>query len=105
KGAEPGSEATRCATCAGSGEVRRAQRSFFGQVISVSPCPTCAGEGTVISSPCRKCRGEGRVRQDEKIEIHVPAGVATGQYMPMGGGGNVGRRGGGGGAIRILSEL
>ena len=43
KGAEPGSEVMRCATCAGTGEVRRAQRSFFGQVISVTPCPTCAG--------------------------------------------------------------
>ncbi len=105
KGAEPGSEATRCTTCAGSGEVRRAQRSFFGQVISVSPCPTCAGEGTVISSPCRKCRGEGRVRQDEKIEIHVPAGVATGQYMTMRGAGNVGPRGGGRGDILIVFEV
>ena len=105
KGAEPGSEATRCPTCAGSGEVRRAQRSFFGQVISVSPCPTCAGEGTVISSPCRKCRGEGRVRQDEKIEIHVPAGVATGQYMTMRGAGNVGPRGGGRGDILIVFEV
>jgi len=105
KGAEPGSEATRCPTCAGSGEVRRAQRSFFGQVISVSPCPTCACEGTVISSPCRKCRGEGRVRQDEKIEIHVPAGVATGQYMTMRGAGNVGPRGGGRGDILIVFEV
>ena len=105
KGAEPGSEATRCTTCAGSGEVRRAQRSFFGQVISVAPCPTCAGEGTLISSPCRKCRGEGRVRQDEKIEIHVPAGVATGQYMTMRGAGNVGPRGGGRGDILIVFEV
>ena len=25
------------------GEVRRATRSMFGQFVSVSPCPTCAG--------------------------------------------------------------
>ena len=105
KGAEPGSEALRCTTCAGSGEVRRAQRSFFGQVISVMPCPTCSGEGTVISSPCRKCRGEGRVRQDEKIDIRVPAGVATGQYMTMRAAGNVGPRGGGRGDILIVFEV
>jgi molecular chaperone DnaJ len=105
KGAEPGSDTLRCTTCAGSGEVRRAQRSFFGQVISVMPCPTCSGEGTVISSPCRKCRGEGRVRQDEKIDIRVPAGVATGQYMTMRGAGNVGPRGGGRGDILIVFEV
>ncbi|MEO7503200.1 MAG: molecular chaperone DnaJ [Gemmatimonadaceae bacterium] len=105
KGAEPGTEVVRCTTCAGSGEVRRAQRSFFGQVISVTPCPTCAGEGTVISSPCRKCRGEGRVRQEEKITVKVPAGVATGQYMTMRGVGNVGPRGGGRGDILIVFEI
>ena len=34
-----------CATCSGSGEVRRAARSMFGQFVSVSPCPTCARRG------------------------------------------------------------
>jgi molecular chaperone DnaJ len=105
KGAEPGTEAARCVTCAGAGEVRRAQRSFFGQVISVTPCPTCAGEGTVITSPCRKCRGEGRIRQEDQITIRVPAGVATGQYMTMRGAGNVGPRGGGRGDILIVFEV
>ena len=45
-GAEPGTQPQTCTTCAGAGEVRRAQRSFFGQFVSVAPCPTCAGEGT-----------------------------------------------------------
>ncbi len=104
-GAEPGTSSNRCATCAGAGEVRRAQKSFFGQVISVAPCPTCAGEGTIITSPCRKCRGEGRVRQEEKIVVKVPAGVATGQYMTMRGTGNVGPRGGGRGDILVVFEV
>ena len=61
--------AARARRARGSGEVRRAQRSFFGQVISVAPCPTCAGEGTVIASPCKKCRGEGRVRGEKQIVV------------------------------------
>ncbi|MGI9044975.1 MAG: molecular chaperone DnaJ [Gemmatimonadaceae bacterium] len=104
-GAEPGTSANRCTTCAGAGEVRRAQKSFFGQVISVTPCPTCAGEGTIITSPCRKCRGEGRVRQEENIAVKVPPGVATGQYMTMRGIGNVGPRGGGKGDILVVFEV
>ena len=104
-GAEPGTSANRCTTCAGAGEVRRAQKSFFGQVISVTPCPTCAGEGTIISSPCRKCRGEGRVRQEENVVVKVPPGVATGQYMTMRGIGNVGPRGGGKGDILVVFEV
>ena len=104
-GAESGTSANRCTTCAGAGEVRRAQKSFFGQVISVAPCPTCAGEGTIISSPCRKCRGEGRVRQEENVVVKVPPGVATGQYMTMRGVGNVGPRGGGRGDILVVFEV
>src|SRR5438045_8372886 len=45
-GAEPGTSPVHCSICNGSGEVRRAQRSFFGQVISVAPCSNCAGEGS-----------------------------------------------------------
>jgi molecular chaperone DnaJ len=104
-GAEPGTSAQRCTTCAGAGEVRRAQKSFFGQVISVTPCPTCAGEGTIITSPCKKCRGEGRIRQEQEIKIKVPAGVATGQYMTIRGVGNVGPRGGGKGDILVVFEV
>lgn len=104
-GAEPGTSANRCTTCAGAGEVRRAQKSFFGQVISVTPCPTCAGEGTIITSPCKKCRGEGRLRQEQEIVVKVPAGVATGQYMTMRSVGNVGPRGGGRGDILVVFEV
>jgi molecular chaperone DnaJ len=105
RGAEPGSAPITCTTCGGTGEVRRAQRSFFGQVVSVAPCPTCAGEGTVIESPCRKCRGEGRIRGEKQIVIRVPAGVATGQYMTMRGIGNVGPRGGPRGDILVVFEV
>ena len=50
-----------CATCSGSGEVRRAQRSFFGQFVTVAPCPTCQGEGTIVADAVQEVRGEGRV--------------------------------------------
>src|ERR1700730_4006669 len=104
RGAEPGTSTTVCATCGGSGEVRRAQRSFFGQVISVAPCSSCSGEGTIIASPCKKCRGEGRVRGEKQIAVRIPAGVATGQYMTMRGVGNVGPRGGPRGDILVVFE-
>ncbi len=104
-GAEPGSKPTTCTTCGGSGEVRRAQRSFFGQFVSVAPCPTCAGEGTVIATPCKKCRGEGRVRAEKQVKLSVPAGVATGQYMTLRGQGNVGPRGGPRGDLIMLFDV
>lgn len=104
-GAEPGTQVRVCATCAGTGEVRRAQRSFFGQVVSVAPCPTCSGEGRIVDSPCKKCRGEGRVRVERKLPVSVPAGVATGQYMTLRGIGNVGPRGGARGDILVVFDV
>ena len=104
-GAEPGTSVQRCPTCAGSGEVRRAQRSFFGQFVSVAPCPTCSGEGTVVQSPCKKCKGDGRVRADHEIKVRIPPGVATGQYMTLRGVGNAGPRKGGRGDILVSFEV
>ena len=104
-GAEQGTKAQRCNTCGGAGEVRRAQRSFFGQFVSVAPCPTCSGEGTVIAAPCKKCRGEGRLRGDHQIPVQIPAGVATGQYMTLRGLGNAGPRGGPRGDVLVVFDV
>jgi molecular chaperone DnaJ len=105
RGAEPGSQAQVCQSCRGTGEVQRSQRSFFGPLITVMPCPTCKGEGSVIASPCKKCRGDGRVRADREIAIHIPPGVATGQYMTLRGVGNVGSRGGSRGDVHVVFEV
>lgn len=105
KGAEPGTRAEVCTTCRGAGEVRRAQNSFFGQVITVAPCPSCKGEGSVIKHPCKKCRGDGRLRGEREIAVRVPAGVATGQYMTLRGVGNAGSRGGPRGDVHVVFEV
>ena len=104
-GAEPGTKPQPCGTCGGAGEVRRAQRSFFGQFVSVAPCPTCKGEGQVVASPCRKCRGEGRIRAERTVEVKIPAGVASGQYMTLRGVGNAGTRGGPRGDVHVVFEV
>jgi molecular chaperone DnaJ len=104
-GAEPGTSSQVCSTCAGVGEVRRAQRSFFGQFVTVAPCPTCKGEGRIVQSPCKKCRGEGRIRGEREIIVKVPAGVATNQYMTLRGVGNAGARGGQRGDVHVIFEV
>ncbi|HVX40170.1 MAG TPA: molecular chaperone DnaJ [Gemmatimonadaceae bacterium] len=104
-GAEPGTSSQVCPTCSGSGEVRRAQRSFFGQFVTVAPCPNCRGEGRIISTPCKKCRGEGRMRGEHELSVQIPAGVATGQYMTLRGVGNAGTRGGPRGDVHVLFEV
>ncbi|MBX6331399.1 MAG: molecular chaperone DnaJ [Gemmatimonadaceae bacterium] len=104
-GAEAGTRPTRCSTCGGTGEVRRAQRSFFGQFVSVAPCPACAGQGKTIETPCKRCRGEGRVRAERTVRVQIPAGVATGQYMSLRGVGSVGPQGGPRGDVLVVFDV
>ena len=104
-GAEAGTKPQTCHSCGGAGEVRRAQRSFFGQFVSVVPCAMCSGEGVVVTAQCRKCRGEGRVRGEHAIPVQIPAGVATGQYMTLRGLGNAGPRGGPRGDVLVVFEV
>jgi molecular chaperone DnaJ len=92
-GAKPGSEKKTCSVCHGSGQIRLVQRSIFGQMISITTCDRCRGEGTVMEDPCETCSGEGRVRVQNEIAIKVPAGVATGNYIPIQGMGDAGARG------------
>ena len=104
-GARAGTKPTTCTTCGGSGEVRRAARSMFGQFVSVSPCPTCAGEGTVITAPCEVCRGEGRVRGDRTVTVEIPAGVASNNYLTLRGQGAVGPRNGPSGDLLVMLDI
>jgi len=93
-GAKAGSQPVPCGTCGGSGEVRRQAQSLFGQFLTVSPCPTCAGEGTVVHDPCARCSGDGRVKAEKTIQIDVPAGVADHHYLTLRGQGVPGPRNG-----------
>jgi molecular chaperone DnaJ len=104
-GAKPGTQPTTCSTCNGSGEVRRATRSMFGQFISVAPCPTCGGEGRVISEPCEVCRGEGRVRGERSVTVDIPAGVSTNNYLTLRGQGAAGPRNGPNGDLLVMLDI
>ena len=93
-GAKAGTQPVRCGTCGGTGEVRHQAQSLFGQFLTVSPCPSCAGEGTIVQSPCDRCGGDGRVKGEKTIQIDVPAGVADHHYLTLRGQGVPGPRNG-----------
>ncbi len=104
-GGAKGSRPTTCSTCGGTGEVRRAARSMFGQFVSVSPCGTCAGEGTVNQSPCEVCRGEGRVKGERSISVDIPAGVSSNNYITLRGQGAAGPRNGPNGDLLVMIDV
>ena len=104
-GSADGAAPAPCATCVGAGEVRQAQRTAFGQFISVVPCRTCRGEGRVIEEPCPACHGEGRVRSERPIKVEIPPGVTSENFITLRGEGHVGPRGGPRGEVLVLIEV
>ena len=102
---EPDSSPVTCLNCGGTGEVRRAAQSIFGQFMQVSTCGRCGGEGRVVSDPCSACGGVGTEARTRKIAISVPAGIETGTQIRLSGEGEAGVGGGGPGdlyaAIRV----
>jgi molecular chaperone DnaJ len=103
-GARVGTGAKTCPTCHGSGQIRQVSRSFFGQFVNVSTCPNCQGDGEVLATPCPQCGGEGRIKKEITITVKVPAGVASGNYIPIRGKGNVGPKGGPPGDVLVHIE-
>jgi molecular chaperone DnaJ len=99
-----GTGGTTCTQCAGRGQVRRVQQSFFGQFVNVSVCPRCHGEGRTFKEPCKTCRGEGRTSETETIAVRIPPGVANGNFIPVRGMGDAGPRGGPAGDLIVLIE-
>ncbi len=104
-GNEPGTKVNSCATCGGSGQVRRTQRSVFGQFSQVSACPTCQGRGSTMESPCSTCRGVGMERRNRKTLVNIPAGVQAGMQVRLTGEGNVGSNGGPPGNLYIQVDV
>ena len=104
-GAKRGTSPAVCPNCGGSGEERHVQRSVFGQFVSVQPCPMCQGEGRVIAEVCETCRGDGRTRRETDIEVEVPAGVTSENFLTLRGRGSVGPRGGPRGDLVVLLEV
>jgi molecular chaperone DnaJ len=103
-GAKDSSSYQTCNTCNGSGVVRKVTSTFLGQMQTTGACPTCDGEGKIITNKCTKCRGEGRVYGEEVISIDIPAGVSEGIQLSMNGKGNAGLRGGYPGDLLITVE-
>ncbi len=103
-GAEGSDGIKTCDTCRGSGAVTHVSNTIFGQMQSSSVCPTCNGDGKIVTKKCKHCNGEGVLLDEEQITINIPAGVMEGMQLSMSGRGNAARRGGVNGDLLILIE-
>jgi molecular chaperone DnaJ len=100
-GAEPGTPIETCARCGGAGRLQAVTRTPFGQVMRTLECDVCGGDGRIAQTPCRTCRGRGRQVLRRTLSVDIPAGIADGQRIRLGGHGHEGERGGPAGDLYV----
>ncbi len=104
-GAKPGTDSSTCHQCDGRGEVRSVRQTMLGQMVNVSACPRCRGEGKIIDTPCETCRGDGRSEHKRNLRVTIPAGIDEGHQIRLTNEGEVGARGGPAGSLYVAVHV
>ncbi len=100
-GAAPGTSPALCPECKGRGVIAQEQGLF---ALS-TPCPRCAGDGTVIESPCPACGGTGRERRTKRYQVRIKPGVGDGTRIRLAGKGEPGIDGGPPGDLYVTTRV
>jgi molecular chaperone DnaJ len=100
-GAEKGTSAETCPTCAGHGKVRASQGFFTIE----RTCPHCQGRGKIVRKPCKACGGAGHVQKERTLVVDIPAGVEEGTRIRLTGEGQAGFGGGPNGDLYVFLSV
>ena len=79
-GCKPGTSQKTCNSCNGQGQVRKSRSMGFASFVTVEPCSSCRGKGSIIETPCIECKGTGKKKGTKKIEFGIPPGIDNGDY-------------------------
>jgi molecular chaperone DnaJ len=90
-----------CPRCGGTGQMRQAAHSAFGQFVRMTTCSLCDGKGKIPEKICRECRGSGHSRVKRTVSVHIPAGIDNGMRLRMEGYGEAGDYGASNGDLFI----
>jgi molecular chaperone DnaJ len=78
---------------------------MLGQMVNVSACPRCRGEGRIVEQRCETCHGEGRVEQPRTLRVKIPPGIDEGHQVRLSGQGEAGPRGGPAGSLYVAVHV
>ena len=80
-----------CDKCKGAGQINMTRRQGFTRFLNVVTCDKCGGIGKTALKYCSVCIGKGKIQKSENIEVKIPKGVSSGQYLKLEGKGEGGR--------------
>jgi len=93
-----------CVTCNGQGRTTRVAQTFLGAMQTQSTCHVCQGSGKTIDKKPSDTDAHGLRKQEEVIEISIPAGVEEGMQLSVQGKGNAGPFNGVNGDLIVVIE-
>lgn len=105
KGYDPDAGTEQCTACAGQGEIRESNTTFFGNFTRIRECAQCLGAGSVPKSVCNLCRGSGRTHGVREARFKILPGVDSGQIIKVAKMGEAGERGSDDGDLYIRIHL
>jgi molecular chaperone DnaJ len=96
-----GGERSSCYGCGGVGYfVQVVGSGFFSQQVR-QPCTVCHGKGYTITNACWDCGGSETKNVLEEIQIDLPKGIDSGQFVRINGKGDYNRGGYGNLVIKV----
>lgn len=93
-----------CQVCNGTGRLTRVSQTFLGAMQTQTTCHACQGAGKSIDQKPSDADANGLKRQEEVIELDIPAGVMDGMQLSVSGKGNAGPFGGIPGDLIVVVE-
>jgi molecular chaperone DnaJ len=78
---------------------------MLGQMINVTTCPRCRGDGKIVETPCETCRGDGRVERRRTLQVTIPPGIDEGHQIRLANEGEAGPRGGPAGSLYVAVHV
>lgn len=93
-GAESASDVETCSKCRGTGSIFRNVQTILGTMRQQVQCDECHGTGKIIKNKCHECHGRGYIHEHKELDIAIPAGISSGQYVRVRGKGEPGYNGG-----------
>lgn len=95
----------KCSVCGGSGEIKEARNTFFGNFSQIKQCQECFGSGQIPKKSCVECRGKGIISGNRDIKVEILPGVMDSQFIKITGSGEAGERGAGTGDLYIRIKI
>ena len=93
-----------CTTCQGTGKITRVTQTFLGAMQTQSACHVCQGAGQVIDKKPADTDAYGLRKQEEVVEVEIPAGVEDEMQLSLRGKGNAGPFNGVNGDLIVVIE-